>query len=176
MFWRKVSAVITLGPSKIDSNLVFRVDYVPVFGVMTKMDKRELDGDKKWRDLAREFQAELGIDGNFFVPLINYVYDDLLEDEPETNPNTDVPLLKMLNQIYQTKAKKINIEKKEKELKEKFEKERKFGWCFYLLIGVIVLLVLAVLGFMVYTKLRSSSLNESFSTPKQDTISPKKEL
>ncbi|KAK3101934.1 hypothetical protein FSP39_007484 [Pinctada imbricata] len=141
---------------------------VPVFGVMTKMDKVELDGDKKWRDLAREFQAELGIDGNFFVPLINYVYDDLLEDEPETNPNTDVPLLKMLNQILE--------EKKEKELKEKLEKERKFGWCFYLLIGVIVLLVLAVLGFMVYTKLRSSSLNETFSSPKQDSIPPKKEL
>ena len=68
---------------------------IPLFGVMTKMDVEEGD----WKKLEMEFKRELGIDGNYFIPVVNYLHEDLMTDEPEPNPNIDVPLLKMLNKV-----------------------------------------------------------------------------
>ena len=62
---------------------------------MTKMDIEEGD----WKKLEMEFKRELGIDGNYFIPVVNYLHEDLMTDEPEPNPNIDVPLLKMLNKV-----------------------------------------------------------------------------
>ena len=62
---------------------------------MTKMDMDEGD----WKKLKEDFQCELGIDGNCFIPLVNYKQEELSLEEPEMNPDIDVLLLKMMNKV-----------------------------------------------------------------------------
>ena len=61
---------------------------------MTKMD---LEGD--WKELEKKFEEELGIDGDCFIPVVNYLHTNLMLDKPQPDPNIDVPLLKMLNKV-----------------------------------------------------------------------------